>query len=231
MDKKELNKLELEFLSAIDWNIYVSPQDYEKTTQKLEYACVMKQTKSKSDMTYSEMNILSRNLELMVLWDTLYEYTLKVTAVCAFAYAASLMTMIGTCHLLSKTSLFNLSMQNLNNLSMRSDKKDIIEVLEPIPEMDKDPEDEIEAIAEKLRLNQDSWKNETNFFDVHEDKVGMKKEEKFCLQDHQINQNLMFLKEDHLMSNRLTRALFALKIGSFRDLMLGPQVMHGIGTV
>merc|ERR1719189_2990491 len=37
----------------------------------------------------------------------LYEYTIKVTAVCAFAYAASLMTMLGTCHLMSRTQVFS----------------------------------------------------------------------------------------------------------------------------
>ena len=48
--------------------------------------------------------VLSRTLELIKIWEILYEYTIKVTAVCIFAYAASLMTMMGTCNLLNSTS-------------------------------------------------------------------------------------------------------------------------------
>ena len=48
--------------------------------------------------------MLSRTLELIKIWEILYEYTIKVTAVCIFAYAASLMTMMGTCNLLNSTS-------------------------------------------------------------------------------------------------------------------------------
>ena len=48
--------------------------------------------------------MLSRTLELIKIWEILYEYTIKVTAVCIFAYAASLMTMMGTCNLLNSTT-------------------------------------------------------------------------------------------------------------------------------
>ena len=47
LEKKELNRLELEFLSAIDWNIYVSPDDYELTTQKLEFAVATKEVENR----------------------------------------------------------------------------------------------------------------------------------------------------------------------------------------
>merc|ERR1711902_248237 len=101
-EKKELNNLELDFLTAIDWRIYVSPDEYEETTRKLEMAVAAKQVEDRGGWTtYSDLMVLSRTLELIKVWDMIYEYTLKVTAVCAFAYAASLMTMIGTCQLLS----------------------------------------------------------------------------------------------------------------------------------
>ena len=122
LEKKELNRLELEFLSAIDWNIYVSPDDYELTTQKLEWAVANKEVENRPGgwTTYTDINVLSRHLELIKIWHVFYEYTIKVTAVCAFAYAASLMTTIGTCHLLSRTQVFGpTSMHNsLQNLSV-----------------------------------------------------------------------------------------------------------------
>ena len=51
---------------------------------------------------------------------------------------------------------------------------------------------------------------------------------KFC--ENQRQNDLLF-RENDIMMSRLTRALFALKIGSFRDLMLGPQVVTGLGHV
>ena len=41
MEKKELNELELNFLTAIDWRIYVSLDEYEETTRQLgtTYSC------------------------------------------------------------------------------------------------------------------------------------------------------------------------------------------------
>merc|ERR1711936_1506126 len=105
MEKKELNELELNFLSAIDWSIYVSPNECEQTTQKIELAVALKQVGDRGGWTtYSDLLVLSRTLELIKIWEILYEYTIKVTAVCIFAYAASLMTMMGTCNLLNSTT-------------------------------------------------------------------------------------------------------------------------------
>merc|ERR1712123_268009 len=163
LEKKELNRLELEFLSAIDWNIYVSPDDYELTTQKLEWAVATKEVESRPGgwTTYTDINVLSRNLELIKVWQVFYEYTVKVTAVCAFAYAASVMTMIGTCHLLSRTQVFGpTSMQNsLQNLSVwkrkptLNDEKPEIQEFNETTSSTLSPEDEIEALNEKLRLD------------------------------------------------------------------------------
>merc|ERR1711997_403256 len=239
LEKKELNRLELEFLSAIDWNIYVSPDDYELTTQKLEWAVATKEVENRPGgwITYTDINVLSRHLELIKIWHVFYEYTIKVTAVCAFAYAASLMTMIGTCHLLSRTQVFGpTSMHNsLQNLSVwkrkptinNNEKPEILEINETSASS---PEDEIEALNEKLRLdlnfgNETHEEIETNDFDHHLQK--QPPGTKFC--ENQRQNDLLF--RDDIMKSRLTRALFALKIGSFRDLMLGPQVVTGLGHV
>ena len=56
MEKKELNELELNFLSAIDWSIYVSPNEYEQTTQKIELAVALKQVGDRGGWTtYSDL--------------------------------------------------------------------------------------------------------------------------------------------------------------------------------
>ena len=61
--------------------------------------------------------VLSRTLELIKIWEILYEYTIKVTAVCIFAYAASLMTMMGTCNLLNSATTTSRSTSTSLNAS------------------------------------------------------------------------------------------------------------------
>jgi len=248
LEKKELNRLEIEFLSAIDWNVYVSPNDYELTTQKLEWAVATKEVENRPGTwtTYTDINVLSRNLELIKVWHVFYEYTIKVTAVCAFAYAASVMTMIGTCHLLSRTQVFGpTSMHNsLQSLSiwkrkptMDNEKPEILERNET--SVATSPEDNIEALNEKLRLDFNDLKfaanethNEENNENLDFDQKYRQNPEygtKICENQRRYDQELLF-RDDKMMS-RLTQAIFALKVGSFKDLMLGPQVVTGLGHV
>ena len=91
------------------------------------------------------------------------------------------------------------------------------------------PEDEIEALNEKLRLDL-NFGNET--LEENNDHSDHKTAEyysgtEFC--ENQQYDDLLF--RDDKMMKRLTQALFALKLGSFRDLMLGPQVVSGLGHV
>ena len=93
------------------------------------------------------------------------------------------------------------------------------------------PEDEIEALNEKLRLDL-NFGNETHEENSNNDSDHHKTAEyysgtEFC--ENQQYDDLLF--RDDKMMKRLTQALFALKLGSFRDLMLGPQVVSGLGRV
>ena len=93
------------------------------------------------------------------------------------------------------------------------------------------PEDEIEALNEKLRLDL-NFGNETHEENSNNDSDHHKTAEyysgtEFC--ENQQYDDLLF--RDDKMMKRLTQALFALKLGSFRDLMLGPQVVSGLGHV
>ena len=93
------------------------------------------------------------------------------------------------------------------------------------------PEDEIEALNEKLRLDL-NFGNETHEENSNNDSDQYKTADyysgtEFC--ENQQYDDLLF--RDDKMMKRLTQALFALKLGSFRDLMLGPQVVSGLGHV
>jgi len=107
MEKKDLNRLEIEFLSNIDWNCYVSPKQFEKMTDRLEKSVIQRQINGRKDgwTTYTDINVLSKQIHLQIIWERLANVAFQVTAVCLAAYAASLVTMIGTCHALTKANL------------------------------------------------------------------------------------------------------------------------------
>ena len=72
------NKLELEFLVAIDWNVFVTVEDFQLMTSKLETAVVTRQVSSRGWTTYTDLLVLSRNLQMQKLWTLLAECTIKV---------------------------------------------------------------------------------------------------------------------------------------------------------
>ncbi len=119
MDVKELNKKEIEFLCAIDWSIYVNPDDFNNMRGRLEASVARRQLLRRSvssgsvrGATYTDLAVLLRFVNPMRVWQMLAESTLKVTAVCATAYAASVMAMIGTVCLLHETALAPAAIQN-----------------------------------------------------------------------------------------------------------------------
>jgi len=225
MEKKELNELELNFLSAIDWSIYVSPNEYEQTTQKIELAVALKQVGDRGGWTtYSDLLVLSRMLELIKIWDILYEYTIKVTAVCIFAYAASLMTMMGTCNLLNSTSRSGSTSLNASTTVPKSTDWNLPNQETTLANDDSEENvghiEQILSGHERLTDDLDFGKN-SSFFEP-EPLVP-----KSC--PHQTSIHNELLKE-HEMISRLTNSLFALKIGTFRDLMVGSQMISGLGV-
>ena len=107
MEKKDLNRLEIEFLSNIDWNCHVSPGQFDKMTDRLEKRVIQRQIDRRNGgwTTYSDIHVLSKHINLQIVWERLANLAFQVTAVCLAAYAASLMTMIGTCYTLTKANL------------------------------------------------------------------------------------------------------------------------------
>jgi len=119
MEKKDLNRLEMDFLSNIEWNCHVTPKQFDKMTDKLEQNVIQRQLERRSGgwTTYTDINILSKHIDLQIIWERLANVALQVTAVCLAAYAASLMTMLGTCYALTKANLGPTSVtQSLNTL-------------------------------------------------------------------------------------------------------------------
>jgi len=105
IDTKELNRLEIGFLSAIDWRIYVANDEFKAAVARVESDIAFKQVSARGFASYTDLAQLTHTATLQKVWSLLSECTLKVTAVCLTAYAASLLTILGTVSFISTTSL------------------------------------------------------------------------------------------------------------------------------
>jgi len=105
IDKKELNKLEMNFLSALDWRIYVNNEEYNSQLGKIETDIAIREISSRGWSSYSDLTVLAKHLPMRSVWDLLLQSTLQVTAVCLTAYTASLLTLLSTTAILSRTSV------------------------------------------------------------------------------------------------------------------------------
>jgi len=108
MTKRQLNDLEMEFLVSLDWRLHVTPVEFEGMAQTLEQTVVKKQITQRNwnGLTYTDLQVLSKPLAWSAhVWDTFLGLALKVTTVVVAAYAASLVSMLATCHLLNQVKL------------------------------------------------------------------------------------------------------------------------------
>ena len=98
---------ELEFLEAIGWSVYVSNDDFRVMLQRVEASVARRQMVRRTSAvlscksppsvaTYTDLSVLLRCISPLRIWQLVGECTFKVTAVCATAYAASVMAMLGT---------------------------------------------------------------------------------------------------------------------------------------
>lgn len=102
MTNDHLKKIELEFLSALNWNIYVSNEEFFRKFYTLETILARKQGLHRGWFTYVELNHL---LPSITIAKSLVQYTLTLT----MGYAAFVATIVGSIFLASQvpgTSLY-----------------------------------------------------------------------------------------------------------------------------
>ncbi|TRY61308.1 hypothetical protein TCAL_01451 [Tigriopus californicus] len=111
MEKRDLHDLEFALLDALDWSIYVNPPDFERLAENVESRIAAREVAKRGWASYTDLVVLTRHLPMVKVWEIVAECTLKVTAVCASAYAASILTMMSTVWLLNKSPLGHTALQ------------------------------------------------------------------------------------------------------------------------
>ena len=106
MDTKELNRLEVRFLAALDWRIFVDQQEFAVTLHRLESDIAAREMAARGGgATYSDLRVLGSGEQAAQMLALLAQAALKVTTVCLTTYAAGLLTLLGTAAALSRTPL------------------------------------------------------------------------------------------------------------------------------
>lgn len=87
-----MNKLEKDFLAAIDWTVWVQSQDFWKRLQRLEQDVAYREVRKRGWCTYTELNCLMNPVQLITIAQTL----INVSSICLATYAAGLATLLGS---------------------------------------------------------------------------------------------------------------------------------------
>ncbi|EDW63450.2 protein CNPPD1 [Drosophila virilis] len=88
MSEDKLKQMELEFLTAIDWNIYISNEQFFDKLSSVERTLAQREGLRRGWLTYSELMQLLPNFTIM-------RFLLNNLAVLALSYAASVFTIAG----------------------------------------------------------------------------------------------------------------------------------------
>ncbi|KAH8377516.1 hypothetical protein KR093_005789, partial [Drosophila rubida] len=88
MSEDKLKQLEIEFLTAIDWNIYISNEQFFEKLSSVERTLAQREGLRRGWLTYSELMQLLPDFTLM-------SFVLNNFAMLALSYAASVITIAG----------------------------------------------------------------------------------------------------------------------------------------
>ncbi|KMR04826.1 protein cnppd1-like protein [Lasius niger] len=87
-----MNKLEKDFLAAIDWTVLVQHQDFWEKLQRLEKDVAYREVQKRGWCSYTELNCLLNSVQLIAIAQTL----INVSSICLATYAAGLATLVGS---------------------------------------------------------------------------------------------------------------------------------------
>ncbi|XP_034950291.1 protein CNPPD1 [Chelonus insularis] len=88
----QMNRIEKEFLHAINWSIYVHDEEFWNRLKKLEECIAYKEARKRGWFSYAELSCLMKIIDLTALVRTV----LSISSICVLTYAAGIMTLLGS---------------------------------------------------------------------------------------------------------------------------------------
>ncbi|GFS41641.1 protein CNPPD1 [Trichonephila inaurata madagascariensis] len=89
LDVKELNKLEHDFLSAIDWRVFVNEPEYSCYLNAVEKLIAVKQSSLRNWASYSDINVIVQSEAFRKLFNIFLKKFLKMTVLWTLGYVAT----------------------------------------------------------------------------------------------------------------------------------------------
>jgi hypothetical protein len=97
MEVKQINKLEITFLKALDWRVNVSSDEFNGVLERIESSLAMDQGNSRGWYTYTELEKMTQSfLTWKAIWPTVYYYAFEVITAATLAYTTILTTLISS---------------------------------------------------------------------------------------------------------------------------------------
>uniref|UniRef100_A0AAF5CUN5 Protein CNPPD1 n=1 Tax=Strongyloides stercoralis TaxID=6248 RepID=A0AAF5CUN5_STRER len=112
-DIKEINKLEINMLTKMDWNIFVSINEFQKTMEMIEEWIAKYNVKNNKFATYTDLLVLSKRLNGCL--DNFRDF-LKYISIFTTAYVASVIVLTTTTSILRPLIENNNSNSNNDNV-------------------------------------------------------------------------------------------------------------------
>nr|CAG4651822.1 EOG090X069C [Triops cancriformis] len=101
IDIAELNQLERDFLTAIDWKLFVDHEGFADILTRIEEEVACREGKKRGWLSFTDLNILANQAVLTESWNVLAAEVITVSLACITAYVASVLTIIGSAMLVS----------------------------------------------------------------------------------------------------------------------------------
>ncbi|XP_013777965.1 protein CNPPD1-like [Limulus polyphemus] len=105
MDLKDLNRIEREFLTAIDWNVFVQPSQFFQVLKGIETEIASKEILKRGWLTYTDVEVLLKTIAMDQWLALLMERVVKVVVVSTVTYTAAVLTLIGASGLVQRCCL------------------------------------------------------------------------------------------------------------------------------
>lgn len=128
IDVEVLKQLEISFLNAIQWNIYVSQNEFYEKLKTVERLLAMKEGLSRGWFTYTELEMMLPTIELA-------KRILNYTTILMFSYACSIAT-------IALSTIILASIPTTIDLATRSTNISSVTPITLLPETDMIPTDE-----------------------------------------------------------------------------------------
>ncbi|XP_006617553.1 protein CNPPD1 [Apis dorsata] len=127
----QINRLEKDFLKAIDWTVFVHNQDFWERLQKLERDIAYKEAQKRGWFSYTELSCLMNSMQLIAVAHAV----VNVSSICLATYTAGVVTLLGSALVASYLpgTVLNNPRQAINSTDiMKADFNSEMDITAPI---------------------------------------------------------------------------------------------------